>query len=224
VDPVEPLVSCLMVTQAARAAVAPRAIRAFNRQAYSRRELVIVSVDDCSTLVPLVEPPGRARFWRAPAAFTLGDLRNAAVDESRGEYVATWDDDDWSHPERLARQLAALRASDADGCALGRCIFAREGEGEYVVVHAWPHTGYASLVARRSAMPRYPSLPRKEDHVIHTMKIVPLDDPGLYVRTLHAGNTCDTAYAVALMRRLTMSRLSASEVVRLRRDMGEGSE
>jgi glycosyltransferase involved in cell wall biosynthesis len=204
-----------MVTQAARAGVAPRAIRAFNHQTYPRRELVIVSVDDRAELLALVQGPARAGFWRAPVGSTLGDLRNVALAHASGELVATWDDDDWSHPERLTRQLAALAASDAAACVLARCTFAREAQREYALVRAWPRTGHASMVARRAAMPPYPPLPRKEDHVLYTLKVVAIDEPGLYVRTLHPGNTSDGAYALQLMRRRTSRPLPAAEVARL---------
>jgi glycosyltransferase involved in cell wall biosynthesis len=214
-----PLVSCLLVTQAARAALAPRAIAAFNRQSYPRRELVIVSVDDVAPLGSLVRPPAPVQVHQAPAHLTLGDLRNLAVERAAGEYVATWDDDDWSHPQRLARQLAVLRAAGAQGCVLHRCIFADEAHDDYVIVYAWPHTGYASMLARKADLPPYPALARGEDRGLHSMTIVALDEPRLYVRTLHAANTCDTAHATRLMRRLTSHRLSAAEVIRTKAQM-----
>jgi glycosyltransferase involved in cell wall biosynthesis len=214
-----PLVSCLMVTQQARAAVAPRAVRAFNRQTYPHRELVIVSVDDAASLTALVRSPGRVRFIRAPRSATLGDLRNLAVDRAAGAFVAMWDDDDWCHPRRLDRQLMALRASDAQACLLARCTFVHEARQEFVVVHAWPHTCYATIVAHRAAMPRYPPLPRGEDHVIRSLHVVTVDEPGLYVRTLHGANTCDVDHARELMHRLTSYRLPAAAIALLKAEM-----
>lgn len=42
----------------------------------------------------------------------LAETRNHLVEESRGEYVAWLDQDDWSHPERLERQVAVLQSTD----------------------------------------------------------------------------------------------------------------
>jgi glycosyltransferase involved in cell wall biosynthesis len=218
----EPLVSCLMVTQSSRAALAPRAIRAFNRQTYPSRELVVVSLDDISALLPLVAAGVPVVSARGPAASTLGDLRNFAVAQASGEFVATWDDDDWSHPERLTRQISALRASDAGACVLAKCIFAREASDEYAVVRAWPRTGYASMVAKRAAMRRYPSLQRGEDAILRAMKVTAIDEPHLYVRSLHSANTCDLAYALSLMHGRTSVRLSPAERTRLKTAMGAG--
>ena len=35
--------------------------------------------------------------------------RNTAIDQARGTYVTFQDADDWSHPERIQRQVAALK-------------------------------------------------------------------------------------------------------------------
>ena len=48
----------------------------------------------------------------------LGALRNLALDAARGELVCQWDDDDYSHPERLEMQASYLFRQDADACFL----------------------------------------------------------------------------------------------------------
>ncbi|GGL78821.1 glycosyltransferase [Wenxinia marina] len=79
----------------------------------------ILLVDDASG------PAGRAAIDAAQAADP--DLRllrldrnagpyigrNIAIGRARGDYVAIQDADDWSHPDRLARQVAALQADPA---------------------------------------------------------------------------------------------------------------
>jgi glycosyltransferase involved in cell wall biosynthesis len=110
--PATPKVSCLMVT-GDRLALAKRAVHSFAEQTYPNRELVVVT-DGPRRL--------RAALERHVAALGLGDsvrfvypdedglplgrLRNLSLDAARGDFVCQWDDDDYSHPERLERQLA----------------------------------------------------------------------------------------------------------------------
>jgi glycosyltransferase involved in cell wall biosynthesis len=187
-----PLVSCLMVTQLSRREFFPRAIAAFNRQTYPNRELVIVSVDDVEALtMPLVV--GQGRFQRAPAtAQTLGALRNVSLAAARGTYVATWDDDDWSHPERLAQQMAALQAKpEAEAFVLAQ-------EDAYAEAPGWPHTAYSSMLALRKAVGEYPEhLHAPSDRpVLVRMRIATVSDPKLFVRVIHGTNICNIPYAI----------------------------
>lgn len=59
---------------------------------------------ECEALDP------RVRLLRQDANGGSYLARNAALAVARGELVTTQDADDWSHPERLAEQVAALRA------------------------------------------------------------------------------------------------------------------
>lgn len=61
------------------------AIDCYEAQTWPNRELVIV------------EDPG-----------TVGLKRNIACNRSEGEYICHWDDDDWSHPDRIFDQIYRL--------------------------------------------------------------------------------------------------------------------
>jgi glycosyltransferase involved in cell wall biosynthesis len=118
-----PLISCLMVTYD-RVLLAKRAIRAFAKQTWPNRELVVVSAGSARFRRALAVEAADAgiaemvRFVAADAGSTLGALRNVALDNARGELVCQWDDDDYSHPERLATQAAYLLRLNADACCL----------------------------------------------------------------------------------------------------------
>ena len=118
-----PTISCLMVT-CDRVLLAKRAIRAFAKQMWPNRELVIVSAGAARFRRALADEAAAAgvanvvRFVVADAGSTLGALRNLALDNARGELVCQWDDDDYSHPERLGTQAAHLLRLDADACCL----------------------------------------------------------------------------------------------------------
>lgn len=118
-----PKISCLMVTYD-RLLLAKRAIRSFAAQTWPAKELVIVT-------------DGTERFRAALGAYaewlgldsvrivaaegaglTLGRLRNLSLEEAQGDWICQWDDDDFSHPDRLAVQAAHMAERRAGACFL----------------------------------------------------------------------------------------------------------
>lgn len=121
-----PLVSCvLLTTHPRRAAFLPDALRSYRQQTYAARELVIVN--DGAPLAPRARDVRVVNLQERPRGrWTIGEKRNAGVLVARGEYVATWDDDDVSLPERLANQVAVARATGADHVTADRMHVADE--------------------------------------------------------------------------------------------------
>ena len=76
-----------------RPAMAERARRAFHSQTYENKVLVVwdTSADP--------NPP------------SIGVLRNDANSTTKCDILVHWDDDDWSHPQRIAEQVALLQSS-----------------------------------------------------------------------------------------------------------------
>ena len=56
----------------------------------------------------------RIRLIRKGNLFGLSEKLNACLRESRGSLIARMDDDDYSHPERFAREIAALEVEPAE--------------------------------------------------------------------------------------------------------------
>jgi len=105
-----PLVSAILpLSDSRRAACARQAVAAFQSQTYPACELVLVN----GTKTPLLGEAvaGVRELLVQPG--TAGGLRNLGVQEARGEWLAQWDDDDWSHPDRLLVQMAARREGRA---------------------------------------------------------------------------------------------------------------
>jgi hypothetical protein len=77
----------------------------FDRQTWSHRELVIVD----SSLEPL-QMMGRddVQVVSLPPGRRVGSKRNIALQESHGEIITWFDDDDWQHPDKLAWLVEAL--------------------------------------------------------------------------------------------------------------------
>jgi glycosyltransferase involved in cell wall biosynthesis len=90
----------------------------------------------------------RARVMAVPSSMNLGARRNLAIRFAQGEVVATWDDDDWSAPERIALQCAAL--TESCGATFLQDVTLEHGERRAVcpMLSGWPQ----AMVARKSAV------------------------------------------------------------------------
>ena len=119
----QPLVCSVMVT-AYRPALAKRAIDCFRAQTYPNKQILILENGD-ATHRPL-QTDGVCQENRGR---TVGELRNDAIAltlKSHAEIIMHWDDDDWSHPERIAEQVALLQSSGADAVGYREMLFWRE--------------------------------------------------------------------------------------------------
>jgi glycosyltransferase involved in cell wall biosynthesis len=218
-----PLVSCLMVSRG-RLFPARHAVRCFLRQTHPNRELVIV-IDDpgCDLrayVLALADP--RLRLVEIDSGQrTLGELRNIAVANARGEYVCQWDDDDLYAPRRIEVQLAALVATGAAACLLRRWTLWWPEARRLAISGA--RTWEGSILARARDLPPYPALRRGEDtEMIEALlareRVVSLDAPELYVYIRHGENTFGLAHFTGLYnysrRRWTGERCDA-ELARL---------
>ena len=112
-----PLVTAIMPTRE-RPDFALQAIRYFLAQDYPNKELVVLEDGTPSLAGRLPEDP-RIRYVATGMPLrSIGAMRNEACRLARGGIVAHWDDDDWYGPGRLTRQVAAIRAGEADITAL----------------------------------------------------------------------------------------------------------
>lgn len=108
------LISVLMGVYYRRAdtALLERSVGSILGQSVEDFELLICddgSSDQVRALLErLAREDGRIRLVRRGDLFSLPAKLNACLAQARGEWVARMDDDDWSAPERFARQLAFL--------------------------------------------------------------------------------------------------------------------
>lgn len=191
-----PLVSCIMPT-ADRPGFVAQAAGYFLRQSYPHRELIVVD-DGAEPVAELLPEDSRIRYLRPSGRRRIGAKRNLACEEARGDVIVHWDDDDWSGPDRLAVQVAALGQGRADVCGLDRVLFydphqRRSWRYTYRASGSWVYG--ATLCYRKSFWRRhpFPDVQIGEDNRFVRRcvpeRLAPHDDDGFFVALVHTGNT-----------------------------------
>ena len=99
----EKVSAIMVIDQQPRVRLARVAVESFMRQTYMERQLVIVN--GSGEKVTTREHPMITEV-EVMAGPTIGALRNVGIEKGDGSWFVIWDDDDWSHPHRLAFQMA----------------------------------------------------------------------------------------------------------------------
>ncbi len=111
-----PTVSVLVPAHNA-AATLPYVLDGLRAQTWAALEILVI--DDASTdeTAAVAEAAAardpRIRLFRQPANHGGYAARNAGLREAKGEFVTVHDADDWSHPQKIERQVRALIANPA---------------------------------------------------------------------------------------------------------------
>ncbi|MFP4228402.1 MAG: glycosyltransferase family A protein [Salinivenus sp.] len=207
----EPTVSCLLVT-ADRPRLIQRALRSYQRQTYDALELVVLDngEEPVKDIVEAFDLPGTVRYRyreRTPDLW-IGGLRNEALDMATGEFVVPqWDDDDWSHPERIERQAAVLQQGH-DVCTLKGTLMHVDHPTyfDHPFIGILPDGVPPTMMHRRDAAIRYPNIRRTSDtDYLNDWRekrhaILPREDAYLYLRYSHEGNLWETSHFLRRMR------------------------
>ncbi len=133
------LVSCLCVSRPRRYGQLQRAVLNFLAQTYEPRELVIAvggNRDFPAMVQSFVDGLPAARNVRVvarPVTQQLDGLQYAAV-LARGEILAVWDDDDLSHPARLAQQVEIQGKHPTAVTALTTALYHFRSDGDLFVL------------------------------------------------------------------------------------------
>lgn len=129
-----PLVCAIMLTRD-RPAMAKRAMESFLAQTYEPKYLCVFDTGEGLTFAT-----PRIVHLRAPGySRSIGTLRNITASSARGlgsDIVIHWDDDDWSHPNRIAEQVSLLQTSRADAVGYSDLLFWRTID----IGEAWLYT------------------------------------------------------------------------------------
>jgi glycosyltransferase involved in cell wall biosynthesis len=182
-------VTAIMVTQnRERQPFVAMSIRSFLHQTYPQATLLIVNDGNP---VPIEHPRIKQLLIPYDPKQTLGDLRNIALDYCTSNLIIQWDDDDWSHPDRITRQVQAyqsgwvvlLKKQLRYDLTTRKCRFVSREQGIDGTI-LYPYSNR-----------RYPSLRKREDTVFleywRTNKLTTVldNEKGLYVRLYTGLNT-----------------------------------
>lgn len=211
VSAVGPRVSCLLVT-ADRPHLLRRALLSYREQTYPNKELIVLDNGTSSIEHLLEDIPAEERVYlrrEKKAGQHIGALRNVALEAASGDYVAPqWDDDDWSHPERLARQIEAMLKGGYDACTLTGTLMHVDDERffEHPFIGRLAEGVPPTIVHRRDAKIRYPNLRRTSDTAYlkawraQSHVQLPLSEAHLYIRYSHGDNLWEPQHFLRRMR------------------------
>jgi glycosyltransferase involved in cell wall biosynthesis len=137
----------------------------------------------------------------------LGELRNISMEAAQGEIICQWDDDDYSHPERLMVQVGHMMRNSASACFMTDHLHFIEDE-RFLCWIDWTLDGHTkgaaqlapgTLLMFRDSRFKYPEsgpfARQGEDSVFldTVYKSVPVAHLGgaghLYLYTYHGRNT-----------------------------------
>lgn len=196
----EGLVTAVMITgkSSGRERLAAAAVESFKLQTWPNKELLIVN--DSGESVLRGDHDGSTREVMLPSGvLSLGELRNVAMEQATGEWIIQWDDDDYSHPTRIQRQMelaspghAVLLLWQVRVSLVSNTAFSFRWR--FPAVPGIPGT----VLHHKSQSARYRPTPKGEDQQFlldcFRGRIRVIDnqaEPHLYLRTYHGGNTWD---------------------------------
>ena len=191
----EPLISCLCPTKN-HPSIVIGAIMDFKKQTWRNKELILVT-DEKSEYKDVLKyfECDNIKLFLAPHGSTIGSLRNISMEKAQGEYVATWDDDDGHHEDRLAMQYSNILKSGKQACFLKRVLVHDTVTNDKGISKNWRGME-ASMLALKSIVPKYDnSKTIAEDTPVKTFLVNQgyaslIDEPQLYIYRFHDNNTC----------------------------------
>lgn len=208
-DLLQPLVCAVMITgkDPSRRPLALEAIRDFQMQTYAPRKLLIIN-DSGAAWFPDLTGQGSAIVEHVvKKRHTLGELRQKGIwlagkfaGPIDADMVIQWDDDDLYGPERITYQVSKWRP----GCAVVLKSQMRRDETDGREIRYSRERGIEGTILHEVVnAPKYPAQGKSEDTAFRNAfpakrLIVADNDPALYVRRYHGGNTWDRKHIMGV--------------------------
>jgi glycosyltransferase involved in cell wall biosynthesis len=197
----EPLISCVMPTSGRKWYV-PLAIRYFEAQDYSNKELIIV-YDADSDIPPEIVSTSNITLVKSSNS-SIGAKRNHGCHFAKGSIIAQWDDDDIYHSGRLSYQAAPIISGTSDITALTDFLFLEHDSGNcwsassFLLSILFSHqVAGGTLVFRKKIWEQfqYPNISLREDvefmsrAISMGYQLKKINGKGLFIYRRHTHNT-----------------------------------
>lgn len=195
----QPLVSCICLTHNS-IDLLRRSIECFLSQTYANKELIVAFTDDNKSAADLVGRIGNAAIrpllFSSEKKTSLGEKRNMAIMDAKGDYICNWDDDDWHHMRRLEVQANSLFGTGYDASVLSKIILYDGVTGNSYISATrwgWEQTLFCKTAIFKDEDCQYELLDRGEDSpLVYKLKqrdlLRALPSPYLYVYVYHTQN------------------------------------
>jgi glycosyltransferase involved in cell wall biosynthesis len=188
----------------------PLAIECFQRQTYPAKLLILADGDDVTDIVPAAENI-RLYVMQVPPA-TTGGKCNFGCSIADADVIVTWDDDDWSGPDRIAHQLSQMETT-------GKAVVGYHSMWFTDGVDWWKYTGIpttatgTSLCYRRDWWAAHPFRPLNVGYDVWFVKaavaageLVSMDAGDLMYASIHAGNSSPRELGTSCWHKLAAER------------------
>jgi glycosyltransferase involved in cell wall biosynthesis len=210
----QPTVVCVMLANG-RNTMVERALSSFRAQTYKGKRLLIwdttQALDRYHGQLPVfvrscLRPDNESLTEDVPG-FSIGQLRNRAVERAcsracsygNPDIICHWDSDDWSHPERIAEQVAFLQLSGKDCVGYNSMLFWDTTPGQFAAAweydsHTPPYCMGTSMMYWRKAWEArpFPDLAKGEDTVwqagIRRAAVSAIHPEPRMIASIHGGN------------------------------------
>lgn len=183
-----------------------QSVECWQNQTYQWKRLLIGP--DVAGVRQSIPDDERIEIVICPKTRSLGSKRNFLNRLTRTPLIAHWDDDDWSHPNRLADQIERLKASGRSVTGYRDMEF-RGDSGRYHYTGAADYALGTSLLYQRDWWERNPfaglQIGEDNDFVRRAWRagqLVSADCNGHMIAHDHPGNTSARQYANKQWRRL----------------------
>lgn len=191
-----PLVTCIMPT-ANRPRFINFAITNFLSQSYPNTEMVIVD-DGARSYRSLVPTTPKIRYFYTKSLGTVGSKRNFACENSSGEIIVHWDDDDTYAYDWISKSVEHLLALGSDITGLNKLtLYSSSSNTNFNFENKTLNPNWlcgATLTYKKSLWQKYHfanlQIGEDSDFLLNSGgKISALDYPKGFIATLHAHNT-----------------------------------